>query len=235
MIWNSRFVILLLVLADLCGCTYLNYDLTDLPDPPVSDRTGMVVLFAGWTPPGTTVDGTGMYGVTQELRALGVKADVYAPSQWEDAARDVASLPNAARIPIAVVGYSLGAAGATRLASALEHKGIPIQTPVAIEPWHALPVPCNVREAVDIFSSDSVLSLSSRLEPGPGFAGALKQVNYSAISEGGGILNHWTISVVDGVHRMVRAEVLEGNHVRGHPATAGEAACTLTATAAVPP
>ena len=30
-----------------------------------------------------------------------------------------------------------------------------------------VPIACNVKEAVDTFSSDSFLSLSTRLEPGP--------------------------------------------------------------------
>ncbi len=228
----AELFVFFLLLADPSGCTYLNYEVPDLPDPPAAEHKGMVVLFAGWTPPGTTVEGTGMYGVMEELRAIGVKADVYAPSQWEEAARYVASLPTTGRLPISVVGYSLGAAAATKFASALEFAGKPIQTLVTIEPWQALPVPCNVREAVDIFHSDSFLSLSSRLEPGPGFDGILKKVNYSKVSQDGSGLNHWTISMVDGVHRLVREEILDGDRVRRRPMPEGETTCIKTAVAA---
>lgn len=231
MTWKSHFVPVALALTNLSACTYLNYDVPNLPDPPASKDNGVVVLFAGWTPPGTTVDGTGMFGVTQELRSIGVNADVYAPSEWEDAAAEIERLPSASQTPIAVIGYSLGAAGAAKLAEALASKGIPVQTLVAIEPWHAPPVPCNVRDAVDIYDSDSPFSLSGRLDPGPGFDGTLQQINYSKLSQDGASLNHWTISMVEGVHRLVRNEVLDGNHVRRRPMPAGEAACIRTAMA----
>jgi surfactin synthase thioesterase subunit len=102
------------------------------------------MLFAGWTPPGTNVVGTGMYEVTQELRSVGVRADTYTPDQWETAVSEVESIPGATDVPIAAVGYSLGAAGATKLANALAAAGIPVQTLVAIEAWSPVPVACNV-------------------------------------------------------------------------------------------
>jgi hypothetical protein len=89
-----------------------------------------------------------------------------------------------------------------------------------------------VRKAVDIFTSDSFLSLSSRLEPGPGFVGLLEPINYSALTADHYSLNHWTISMVNDVHLLVQKKVLEGDHVRRFPAPPGAGACRPAATAA---
>jgi pimeloyl-ACP methyl ester carboxylesterase len=222
-----------LVLLCLPGC--YSVDSSSLPNPPLSQDKGMVILFAGWTPPGTSVVGTGMYDITQQLRAIGIRAEIYAPDQWENAATDTASLPQAPIAPIAIVGYSLGAAAATRLASALADKGIPVETLVVIEAWAPVPIACNVRKAVDIFSSDSFLSLSSRLDPGSGFSGSLEQVNYSELTGGRYSLDHWTISKFDNVHGIVRQEILEDGRVRRRPAPAGQGVCTSPPRAAASP
>jgi hypothetical protein len=112
------------VLLGLSGC--VTHDTPGVPNPPLSAERGAVVLFSGWTPNGTTNVATGMFGLTQELRRTGVTADFYTPQQWEEASGALAGMPDARSVPIAIVGYSLGANGATRLAGALRQAGIPV-------------------------------------------------------------------------------------------------------------
>jgi pimeloyl-ACP methyl ester carboxylesterase len=210
---------LLLVLSDC-----VTPDTPGVPNPPLSAEKGVVALFSGWTPEGSTNLATGMYGLTQELRAIGIRANFYTPQQWPDAARALAEMPDARSVPIAMVGYSLGGKGVTSLADALRRGGIPVQTLVTVEAWEPIPVACNVRMAVDIFAPEIIFALSSRLQPGPGFTGQLQRVEYNP--HGGDLFGHFTISVFDSLHRFIRDIVLDGDRVRRFPPTAGEAACS---------
>jgi hypothetical protein len=195
-----------------------------IPDPPLSQAVGIVLLFSGWTPYGTTNVGTGVYVLTQKLRAIGVRAEVFTPQQWGEAAAMVRDLPNARQWPIAIIGFSLGAEGATRLADALKSSAIPVQILVAIEAWHAIPVACNVRYAIDISAPDRVWSLSDRLEPGAGFTGSPERVIYSPVSADNP-LGHFTMSLFDNLHELIKKQVLVGNKVARRLAPPTEAMC----------
>jgi len=109
----------------------------DLPNPPSKDQL-VVILFVGGLLPervGTSVVGTGMYEIARQLRSIGIRAEVYASDQRENAGTEVANLPEARFAPIAIVGYTFGAVGTTRLARLPKDRGIPVETLVAIEAW----------------------------------------------------------------------------------------------------
>ncbi len=200
-------------------------NLVHLRNPFFSPDKGVVVLFAGWTMPGGNVFGSGMDEVTQELRARGVRAFVYNPNRWQDVAAEIGAVPSAARGPIAIIGYSFGGDSATRLADALRQSRIPVQTLLVVEAWGAIPIACNVRGAIDIFNSNSLIALSSRIVPGPGFSGSFEQVNYGALTDNRDGLNHWTMATFGAVHRIVLDKILDGDALRRRPAPPGEAAC----------
>jgi hypothetical protein len=85
-------------------------------------------------------------------------------------------------------------------------------------------VACNVRSAIDIFAPEVIWSLSTRLEPGPGFTGSLEPVEFKAL--GGDLFGHFTISVFDNLHRLIQEMVLEGDRVRRRSPATGEPECS---------
>ena len=216
---------LAMVMTSLGACEGARVDYGGLPNPQLSEDVGLVIVFTGMAGRGEDLTGTGMDGVTQQLRAFGVSAQVWSPVEWREAANTVVAHPGARRMPVAIVGYSAGAAAATQVAHALNEASIPVQTLIVIEARNPRPVSCNVRRAVDLFNSRSVFSLSQRLRPGPGFSGELKEINYSTLTVNSAKLDHWSISQESTLHRLTREEVLIENKVRSRPQPSGEATC----------
>ncbi len=69
----------------ITGCTSPVVQEGGLANPPLSEK-GVVYLFAGLTPTGDDMARSGMFSLTQYIRAAGVRADVYNPVNWKEAA-----------------------------------------------------------------------------------------------------------------------------------------------------
>ncbi len=197
-----------------------------LPNPPLSER-GVVYLFAGLTPAGDTMARSGMYQVTQHIRAAGVRADVYNPAHWQKAAEHFLAQPRDARIPVSVAGYSMGGNAATRFAERLRAAGVPVETLLTFEAYQPTPVPCNVRRAIDMYGTDGLFSMSTRLRPGKGFSGPLERVNWSKLDRNGKH-DHLGVSKEPAALRFVQDALIDGNGVRRQPPAPGEAGCLAT-------
>ena len=193
-------------------------------NPPFS-KNGAVYLFAGLVPKGDSMKNSGMYTLTQDIRAAGVRADIYNPAYWSAAADEIIAQPDAKTIPIAVGGYSMGGGAATRFAERLRAAGIPIQTLLVFEAYYPADVACNVREAIDMHGGAGSLNFARRLRPGRTFQGHLTTVDWSKWHTEGGRTDHWGVSKEPEALRFVLDELIDGGKVRLRAASPGEAQC----------
>ena len=193
-------------------------------NPPFSEK-GAVFLFAGLVYKGETMQNSGMYTLTQDIRAAGVRADVYNPAYWKEAADDIIARPDAKEIPIAVGGYSMGGGAATRFAERLRAAGIPIQTLLVFEAYYPADVACNVREAIDMHGGVGSFNFAKRLRPSRTFRGHLTKVDWSKWQPEGGRTDHWGVSKQPEALRFVLDELIDGGKVRMRPESPGEAQC----------
>lgn len=77
--------------------------------------------------------------------------------------------------PIVIIGHSLGADAAVRMAESLDKAHIPVALLVAFSPASARTVPSNVARAVNYYQTDSIWNYV--YARGPGFKGTLRNVN----------------------------------------------------------
>jgi hypothetical protein len=208
----------------LGGCVTSNWG--DHPDPPLTEDKGVVIMFTGLTlvPGVDAVWNSGVSTATQEIRDAGVPAEIYAPQEWEKALQYVKTLPDARHLPVAIVGYSLGAHAGTELARALKDAGIPVQTLVALEPFDAIPVSCNVSYALDVHS-DVLTVMTGSFESESGFTGTMEDWTYHLPDP----VFHFTVVADSNIRALVLQKILDGAGVRRRPPPAGETACLSNA------
>ena len=211
------------LIFQLAGCTSPVMQEGALANPPLSEK-GVVYLFAGLTPAGDDMARSGMYSLTQYIRAAGVRADVYNPVNWKEAADNFLAQPNRTETPVAVAGYSLGGNAATQFADRLQAAGVPIQTLLTFEAYSPTPVPCNVRRAIDMYGSDGLFSMSSRLRPERSFTGRLETVDWSKLHKNGRH-DHLGVSKEPAALEYVKHALIDGSRVRPLAPARGEAAC----------
>jgi pimeloyl-ACP methyl ester carboxylesterase len=173
---------------------------------------------------GDTVARSGMYTLTQNIRASGIRAEVYNPAYWRAAADDLLAQPGAAEVPVAVAGYSMGGEAATRFAERLRSAGIPVQTLLAFEAYKPAPVACNVRRVIDMYGAAGPLRMSTRLEPGKAFTGNIEQVDWSKLSPDGRH-DHLGVSKEPAALRYVQNALIGEGRVRMSAPSPGEASC----------
>ncbi|MFI0849230.1 thioesterase domain-containing protein [Mesorhizobium sp. IMUNJ 23232] len=193
-----------------------------LANPPT--EKGSVYLFAGLTPAGDDMAQSGMYSLTQYIRAAGVRADVYNPAEWQRAADNFLAQPRHTETQVAVAGYSMGGNAATRFTERLRAAGVPVQTLLVFEAYNPTPVPCNVRRAIDMYGSDGLFTLSSRLQPGKSFTGRLETVDWSKLHKDGRH-DHLGVSKEPAALEYVKHALISGSRVRTQPPSPSEAAC----------
>jgi hypothetical protein len=216
---------LLPILSALSGCYFGPTDYPRVPNPPFSPQKGIVVLFNGLTLARADIT-SGMDMATQELHGRGITALIAAPQDWDSTARQLLALSGIREASIAVVGYSMGSTAVAPFSAALRSAGIPVQTAVVIEGWWSTEIPCNVREAVDVYFS-WIGTAATDLVPAPGFTGRMKRIDVAELP-GHRWDNHWSVSWSQDVHQLVEEELLEDGRVRQRPAPPGEAGCLET-------
>ncbi|MFI0848467.1 thioesterase domain-containing protein [Mesorhizobium sp. IMUNJ 23232] len=215
---------LLPLLFALCvaGCSTMVVQKGGLTNPPA--EKGSVYLFAGLTPDGDDMAQSGMYSLTQYIRAAGVRADVYNPAEWKKAADNFLAQPRHSKTQVAVAGYSMGGNAATQFAERLRAAGVPVQTLLVFEAYRPTPVPCNVRRAIDMYGSDGLFALSSRLQPERSFTGRLETVDWSKLHKAGRH-DHLGVSKEPAALEYVKHALINESRVRPQAPSRGEAAC----------
>lgn len=220
------FILLLpLLVLQFAGCTStVVVQEGGLTNPAVSEN-GVVYLFAGLTPAGDTMARSSMYSLTQSIRAAGVRADVYNPAHWKDAADNFLAQPQREQVPVAVAGYSMGGNAATRFAERLRAAGVPVETLLVFEAYQPAPVACNVRRTIDMYGAEGMFSMSTRLTGDKAFRGRIEKVNWSKLHPGGGRYDHLDVARQPAALQYVKNALIDSGHVRRLPPAPDESAC----------
>lgn len=176
------------------GCTPMRY--APLPGPP----RGRVVLLRGLA----NIFSTGLNVLTAQLRAADFDATVHNHTEWDDLTEATLRAARAGRLvrPFAVVGHSLGADDAIRLAGALGAAGVASDLLVTFDPTWVTQVPPGPLRVVNYYQAHD--GVERVLSAGPGFSGKLEN---RLVRDA----NHLTIEKEPRLHDQVIA-MLEGLH-----------------------
>ncbi|WP_209381672.1 alpha/beta hydrolase family protein [Pararoseomonas baculiformis] len=202
-------------MALLAGCA-TGVPPSDLAmNPPVSRTKGIVFLFTGLTFSSEDSFGTGTHTLADNIRRLGVRAEINQPSTWESVADWVIADPGLRQVPLAVYGYSYGAQAALRFTERLAQASIPVQTVVVLEAFRPVPVPCNVIKAIHLYLSDGSFSQATPIAPAqPECGRVVLNRRYYPLGVFPLVVNHWSVSTFDALHREVLHLLLDADRVR---------------------
>ncbi len=146
---------------------------------------------------------TGLDFLQVKLRARGVIGEVHNHSEWEDLAKSaIDRWHSGAHGPIIIIGHSLGADAAIKMAQKLGEAGVPVALLVAFSPADSGPANGNVARAVTYFQSNS--AWHGQITRGPGFHGVMETVD---LSNAPGI-THFNIEKMDKLHAATIAKVV---------------------------
>lgn len=159
-----------LLLAAACGPTRLS----PLAGPP----KGRVVALRGLA----NVFSTGMNVLTADLRAAGYDASVHSHIEWSGLATQIVAEDRAGRLPhpLALVGHSLGADDAIRMAARLGEHGVTPDLVVTFDPTIVRRVPPGPLQVVNFHQENDLVN--RLLEPGEGFDGVIENRRVSGVS-----------------------------------------------------
>lgn len=148
-----------------------NFDLQALP---AAASWGEVYLLRGFA----DVFSRGIDEMGAELNALGIAAHVQGHLTWRGVARQIiADTKRNGRIPVVLVGHSLGANAVISIAERLAGEGIAVDYMATFAATAPDPVPGNVRRAVNYYFATN--GWGEPLVPGPGFRGSLRNRDFS--------------------------------------------------------
>jgi hypothetical protein len=121
---------------------------------PQSIRAGDVYLIRGWR----DLYSTGIDRLSAELQDLGIRAQAYRESQWEELA---SAIVRSHRIlnshgPLVLIGFSYGADDVLRISEKCQSVGISAELVITIDPVTPPPVPGNVRACYNYFQTNGV-------------------------------------------------------------------------------
>lgn len=157
-----RAVLAMLLLPGACGPTRL----APLAGPP----KGRVVLLRGLA----NVFSTGLNVLTARLRAAGYDARVHNHVEWPRLAAEILAEERAGRLPhpLVLVGHSLGADDALRMAARLGEQGLAPDLVITFDPTAVRQVPPGPRKVLNFHQEGD--TFSRMLGPGDGFAGLVE-------------------------------------------------------------
>jgi hypothetical protein len=157
---------------------------------------GEVVLLRGLA----NVFSTGMDRLASRLAAAGFAAEVGNHLDWPAEAERLidASRNGVVRRPVAVIGHSLGADDAIRLAGAAGASGVALDLLVTFDPVHVDVVLPGPRRVMNFYLEGGLWGRP--LRPGPGFDGSLENTDVGA--EG---VTHFDIDKSEALHARVLA------------------------------
>ncbi len=119
---------------------------------------------------------TGLDDLAAKLKRRGMTAVV--KSYTDEAELTEAALrgyKSGTGCPIVIIGHSLGADAAVRMAESLAKASVPVALLVAFSPASSRTIPSNVARAVNYYQTDSIWNYV--YARGPGFKGTLRNVN----------------------------------------------------------
>jgi hypothetical protein len=144
----------------LCWC-----DLT------LAAGTPRVILLRGWF----GVFSMGLDSVTDQLKALGINAEVAGHLSWQNEVSEILRERSAGRTgPLILVGHSQGANNVIDMARALEQSHVTVDLLITLSPFMQNRVPANVVKAINYYQAPG---WGQPLEADQGFHGKLINVN----------------------------------------------------------
>jgi len=130
-----------------------------------------VILLRGWF----GVFSTGLDKIADQLKALGIKAEVAGHLNWSNEVADILRDRSAGYSgPLVFVGHSQGANNVIDMARSLQAYNVTIDLVVTLSPFMQNPVPANVVKAIDYYQGPG---WGQPLEPDRGFQGELVNIN----------------------------------------------------------
>jgi len=222
---SIKFISIIAVATVLSGCSFLSRDKTAsveegkraAPRPAVTTvsaaslaqrpsdisvevqsrvtRTGEIYLLRGLV----NVFSRGMDTLGAKMVAKGLDARVYNHTRWDELARNIIARKRSRRIsyPIVIIGHSLGANDAIKMANYLGRNGVKVTYVVGFDPTVTGRVGRNVNRVVNFYlpnDDHSNIYVKAR-----GFRGVVKNVNSSGVRG----LRHTTIEKDANYHNQV--------------------------------
>ncbi len=165
------------------------------PQRGIASRPADVYLLRGFG----NIFSTGIDEIGADLQAAGVDAHVEGHAAWGLVLnRIIADQQKNGRMPVILVGHSLGANAIIRIAEALEKRGVAVDYMATFAATGPDPLPGNVRRAVNFYFKQHGWGLP--LTPGPRFRGRLENRDFSNVKGVG----HFNIEK----QRSLQAEVV---------------------------
>jgi len=130
-----------------------------------------VILLRGWF----GVFSTGLDGIADQLKALGIKTEVAGHLNWSNEVADILRDRAAGQSgPLVLVGHSQGANNVIDMARSLQAYNVTIDLMVTLSPFMQNPVPANVVKAIDYYQGPG---WGQPLEADRGFHGKIVNIN----------------------------------------------------------
>jgi hypothetical protein len=125
---------------------------------------------------------TGMDDLGTKLNRRGIRANVHNHSEFQNLANAIGERhKRGIRENVVIIGHSLGANDAFRMAERLNDFGITVPLIIAYDPTATMSVPRNVSRVVNFYSSTNGWGVA--VARGPGFRGSLSNVDLSRRGE----------------------------------------------------
>lgn len=158
-------------------------------------RTGEVYLLRGLA----NVFSRGMDTMGAKMVRAGLDARVYNHSVWRSLADNIIARDKKKQVsyPIIIMGHSLGGNASAQMAKYLGDNNIKVQYVVAFDPTVTTYVGKNINRVINFYLPND--SNSNVVKRGPGFKGALKNINVRGVRG----VTHTTIEKDSNFHNQV--------------------------------
>jgi thioesterase domain-containing protein len=221
---SRRIVMLAIAAAVAAAALPCDRGMANEPDRTAAGRPYQIYLLKGLA----DVFSSGMDFLQAKLKARGIVGEVHSHAEWDTLAQSAAAKWRGGNHgPIIIIGHSLGADAAIKMARALGDAQVPVALLVAFSPVDSAPANGNVSRAVTYFQSNS--AWHGQITRGPGFHGALENVDLATAPD----ITHFNIEKADRLHAATIAKVvaLVGSHTRAATHEAAPPQATTAATA----
>lgn len=152
----------------------------------------------------------GLDEIGNKLNRSGIDAKVIGHGQWQAALKTiVANRKRYGKRPVVLIGHSLGANAAIRIARGLKRENIRVSYMVTFAATDPSPVPSNVRKATNYYFAKD--GWGEPLKRGHGFRGRLRNIDFSKNKKVG----HFNIDEQPKLHRQVIANTRRHLRYRG--------------------
>lgn len=162
-------------------------------------RTGEVYLMRGLM----DIFSRGMDSMAVKIRREGIYAMDTSYTKWEEIAQDIVARAKRKEVsyPLVIMGHSLGANDASKMATYLGQNGVRVDYVVAFDPTEPGYVGKNIRRVINFYLPNG----KNRIRAGSGFKGTLKNIDVSDMPG----IKHTNVEKSANLHRQVIGRVVK--------------------------